>query len=287
MLSSKLCIGTANFGSVYGITNKKPLKKNEIKKIFNFIKKKKIYYLDTAFSYKDSHKIIKNYINKRIKIITKIPKIPKKLKNIEEWLIKKIITEQNYFKGAIDTILVHDTAVLDDKKISEQIFNTFSYLRKKKIISNFGISVYQPFELDKYIDKYNFNTVQLPINLFNRSFISTNWVNKLKKKKIKIHIRSVFLQGLLTAKKSLNQKKFHYLKKYFLKLNNYCLKEKISNVEYAIRYVTSLNNIDLIVVGVRDLEQLKEIYSAYKKKPIKASKDLIVTKNKILDPRNW
>jgi aryl-alcohol dehydrogenase-like predicted oxidoreductase len=287
MLSSKLCIGSANFGSIYGIRNRKPIKKSEIKKIFNFIEKKKINYLDTAFSYKNSHKIIKSYTNRRIKIITKIPRIPKKLKNIKEWLIKKIIIEQKYFKGVIDTILVHDTKDLNDKKKSKQIFDAFSYLKKKKIIRNLGISVYHPFELDRYIDKYNFDTVQLPVNLFNRSFISTNWVKKLKKRKIKIHIRSVLLQGLLASSKLLNQKKFSDLKKYSLRLNNHCKKKKISNLEYAIRYVTSLSNINLIVVGVRDFKQLKEIYSAYKKKPIRASKDLIVNNKKILDPRNW
>ena len=37
----KIMIGTAQFGSIYGVSNKKKISKKEIKKIFYFLKKKK------------------------------------------------------------------------------------------------------------------------------------------------------------------------------------------------------------------------------------------------------
>ena len=37
----KIMIGTAQFGSEYGVSNKKKISKNQIKKIFYFLEKKK------------------------------------------------------------------------------------------------------------------------------------------------------------------------------------------------------------------------------------------------------
>ena len=72
-----------------------------------------------------------------------------------------------------------------------------NFLKKKKIIRKIGVSVYNTNELDKILDKYKIDMVQLPLNLFNRTFLYKNYLKKLKKKNIEIHLRSIFLQGIL------------------------------------------------------------------------------------------
>ena len=58
----KFILGTAQFGMNYGISNKNgKIKSNEIFKILNFLKKKKVSYLDTANSYKLSEREIGKY----------------------------------------------------------------------------------------------------------------------------------------------------------------------------------------------------------------------------------
>ena len=37
----KIMIGTAQFGTKYGVSNKKKISRDQIKKIFNFLEKKK------------------------------------------------------------------------------------------------------------------------------------------------------------------------------------------------------------------------------------------------------
>ena len=55
----KIVLGTAQFGQKYGVTNKKRISFNQIKKIEKKIfYQKKIHYIDTAFDYKNAHKII-------------------------------------------------------------------------------------------------------------------------------------------------------------------------------------------------------------------------------------
>ena len=73
----RLAVGTANFGSRYGVFNTKI--KNP-RKIFKFLKKNNIDYIDTALNYKNQKTLIKENLNK-FKIITKI-KLPIKKKKI-------------------------------------------------------------------------------------------------------------------------------------------------------------------------------------------------------------
>ena len=42
-----------------------------------------------------------------------------------------------------------------------------------------------------------FDVIQLPINVLNQEFFQKEFFVELKKKKIEIHARSIFLQGLL------------------------------------------------------------------------------------------
>jgi aryl-alcohol dehydrogenase-like predicted oxidoreductase len=111
-----ICLGTANFGEKYGLKNNNKINANEIKNFFLYMRKKKITFVDTAFSYKGSHKIIKDNLKSDIKIITKLPIPKKKINNIYQWIIRKVIKEQIYFNSQIDTLLLHDTKILNKKK---------------------------------------------------------------------------------------------------------------------------------------------------------------------------
>ena len=58
MWKNKICLGTAQFGNIYGITNKnkKQINVNEVKKFLLLLKKNKINFIDTALSYKNVDK---------------------------------------------------------------------------------------------------------------------------------------------------------------------------------------------------------------------------------------
>ena len=77
----KFCLGSAQIGSNYGLLNKK-VDKKDLSKILKFSKKNKINYIDTAISYRNSHKILSNYNIKNFKLITKF-KLPETIKKHE------------------------------------------------------------------------------------------------------------------------------------------------------------------------------------------------------------
>ena len=86
--NNKVIFGAANFSNKYGLKKKK-LSLKKIYNLFRTFNKHNVSIVDTAQSYGDSEKIIgklkKQY---KLKIITKLPSLKKKLKKTE---IKNLI----------------------------------------------------------------------------------------------------------------------------------------------------------------------------------------------------
>ena len=178
-LLKKLVLGTAQIGSNYGITNNQIISEKEIKKIFNFCKTNNINKIDTAASYIESENIIGKYIDDNWIINTKLPKIPDNIIDINNFIrneTSKSIKKLNIKN--INCLFIHNTETLFSKN-SNDIYKTLLTLKKEKIIRKIGISIYTPNELDKILRSYEFDYIQVPINIFNQSFANSENLKKL------------------------------------------------------------------------------------------------------------
>ena len=82
MYKNQLCLGTAQFGLNYGITNKLgKVNSEEVKKIINLANKNKINFIDTAQNYGEAENVLgREVVLKNFKIITKHKSIYQKKK---------------------------------------------------------------------------------------------------------------------------------------------------------------------------------------------------------------
>ena len=288
MTFNKICIGSANFGMEYGLDKKSPLLKKDIKEIFEFLKKENTIYIDTAANYKNSEIIIGKYSTKKFKIITKIKKIPKGVKDLEKWLKNEIyISCKKLRVNKIYGLLVHDTQDLKNKKKAKKIYKTFDILKKSKIIEKIGLSIYNPNELDLYLKNYNFEIVQAPLNIFDRRIINSGWLKKINEKGIEFFARSIFLQGLLIKDINKIDKFFSPYKKKFEKFENWTQKLNISKVEACIRFVNSYREVDKVIVGINNKMHFFENYKFLKKDKLIVPNSLEIKSGKILNPKLW
>lgn len=110
---------------------------------------------------------------------------------------------------------------------------------------------------------------------------------KILKKKIKIHVRSIFLQGLIF----LNYNKISKLlniksKKIKLFFTKYKTKEE--RIFNCLNYIKTRNFISNIIIGFTDIKELEEIIKIYKKKSIKKNyKKFIIYNKNIILPYLW
>ena len=239
----KLVLGTAQLGSKYGITNQKKINNIEIKKIVKkiFISKK-INFIDTAFNYGSSHEVIRKNKLSKLKIITKL-KIPsKEPQDLENYIQKKIESLLAKFRaGSLHGLMIHE--YLDFKKYSSKLLNSLLKLKKRNLVKNIGISVYNKHELNKVLKVWTPDIIQIPTNVLDQRFTENNYLDKIKKKNIKIFCRSVFLQGALIGKiddLNFDDKNKKILKKF----DKWCSNNKISRLEACIEFVRQQKRID-------------------------------------------
>ena len=282
----KLVLGTAALGMNYGLFSYKKINRGEFKKIEKLVLQSKIKSIDTASSYGHSEKIIGNSKLKKLNIITKI-KLPKNNNiHIRDWVKKKLMNSLNKLRiKKIYGVMVHDYKDLMGKRGKEYLLSLQEF-KRKKIINKIGISVYDPKEIKKILNFWIPDLVQIPLNPLDNRILDSGLLNILKKFRIKIYARSIFLQGLLVNDHS----SFEIGKNYKLlldKFKNWCFANNVTNLESCIQFVKQFKKIDYMVVGFNSYAHLKEIIDVFKKKQIIIPKNFSTNKLNLIDPRRW
>ena len=281
----KLVIGSAQLGMNYGLFHNKKISRKEFKKIEKLVLKSKIKFIDTATSYGDSENIIGNSKLKNLHIVTKI-KIPKKNIYIKNWVFKEISKSLIKLKiNKIYGVLIHDYKDLLGKNGKSYLLS-LQELKKKNVIKKIGISIYKFQEIKKIWKFWKPDLIQVPFNPLDNRILDSGWIDILKKFKVKIFVRSVFLQGLLiNESSSFRINKSHKI--IINKFRNWCYKNNVSLLQACIHFVKQFKKIDYLVVGFNNYDQLKEIIDIFKKKQFTIPKKFSTNKINLIDPRKW
>ncbi len=282
----KIVLGTANFNSLYGVSNKK-IDKIELKKIINYCVKNNIYYLDTADAY-NNYQLIKTFNLKKFKIITKLSNLKKiKKNNLKKYIINNLTNLlKNLNVKQLYGLLLHDMRQMRTNKL-KVIIQTLKYLKKKKLVKKIGISCYNLKDLN-ILKKNKIDIVQFPLNVFDQRLITDKDIISLKKKKIEIHVRSIFLQGLLLKRAEKIPNYFNTWKKEFLNFEIFSKKSKISKLELCINFIKQQKLIDMVIIGVENKEQIQIICKQFNKKSRKIDYGLFnQIDNKLILPYMW
>jgi len=288
-MKNKISIGTAQFGLNYGISGGTQISNIDAKNIIELGIKNNIVTIDTAFNYGNCHSILGNIgIKNKNEIITKLPEIPLDSNiNIENWIFDKISAALKDLKiDLIQGVLLHRPAQLLLVE-GEKIYNALCKLKSSGLVKKIGISIYEPSELDELIPRFNFDIVQSPFSIFDQRLIESGWLNTLNKLNIEIHVRSVFLQGLLLFKE-LRPKKFDRWADLWQEWDNYLLNSNKSALENCLQFVNSQEKINKIIIGIDSYQQFSEIIK------IDLSNDYIKPKNfnikemnLLVNPSKW
>ncbi|MDC0233047.1 N-acetylneuraminate synthase family protein [Pelagibacteraceae bacterium] len=249
---NKIGIGTAQFGSKYGITNSKGATDyKNMENILNNAYDSGINFLDLADNYGNSISKLKKYFKKHPKQDWEICyKISGKINDLTYKLnqITKLIGTQP------KTIMFHKfSQLMNYKKIHDlENFKIKNYLR-------LGCSLYYEKELINIIDnKIPIDIIQAPLNLLDKRFNDRDIIKKIKENNMEIYARSIFLQGLFFLNKQEIKKMFpkFNLHKFIYKNKNFV---KYSIYELSLLWTLKCENIKKIILGFETNKQFLEI----------------------------
>jgi aryl-alcohol dehydrogenase-like predicted oxidoreductase len=286
-IKNNIIIGTAQLGTNYGIANtEKNININKKIEFLNFAYKNGLISFDTAYAYKNSHKIIGKWIREyklNPELSSKIPNLKLyKYKDIDI-IFNEILKELNVKK--LKNLLLHNPEDWNNKKIKIYIENKI----KDNIISKFGISIYdiQSIPQDDLI-----KVIQLPGNIFNQKILISDKLNKFIETGGLVQVRSIFIQGLLLMEPSKIPNKFDQIKKGLIHFANISKELKIDKKYLAIKCVKYLLPQAQVILGFDTINQIQSLLNVGNE-DIKESDVKEILKvgrsydNKLWDPRTW
>jgi aryl-alcohol dehydrogenase-like predicted oxidoreductase len=285
---NRLALGTVQFGLPYGIANRTgKVPDSEIGTILKLALAGKIDTLDTAISYGSSEESLGKAGMKGFKIVTKLPSLPDNCGDINNW-VQLQLSESLSRLGVTKLygVLLHQPEQLNGSK-GLALYRAIELLKENGKVNKVGISIYSPNELAELTKKFNFDLVQAPFNLVDRRIYTSGWLKRLKDDNIEIHVRSAFLQGLLLMKQSDIPDRFYPWRGLIKKWHEWLSTQNITAVQACLTYLLSHYEIDRVVVGVDNVDQLAEILNDTDGQPITDFPNVQCEDEDLINPINW
>ncbi len=260
----KLALGTAQFGGPYGVANSNgQIGYEEAARILNRAKLSGVVTLDTAVSYGKSESTLGNLGLCGWKVITKLPKIPASVQNVYDWVFTQVkASMQRLHVNTLSGVLLHNPEDIFTKQ-GPSYLKALQDLRELGIIEAIGYSIYSPLALDELTKCFWPDIVQAPFNVFDQRLLTSGWLDKLNSRGVLVHVRSVFLQGLLTMSPTLRPQYFSKWKDLLSNWDTLVIDLGVSPVKICLDFNSYFQQINKIIIGVDSVEQLQQILREY------------------------
>jgi aryl-alcohol dehydrogenase-like predicted oxidoreductase len=284
----KLALGTVQFGLPYGIANQNgQVSRKDVKGIIELAALSAIDTLDTAIDYGESEACLGQVGVHTFKVITKLPALPNNVADVRLWVREQMqASMQRLNVTSIYGLLLHRPQQLLGSKGTE-LARAIEQLKAEGLVIKTGVSIYSPSELDSVLNVCHIDLVQAPFNLIDQRLKSSGWMQKLHDAGIEVHVRSVFLQGLLLMPATAIPEKFKFWLPLLNTWHSWLYENKTTAVQACIEFVQAQPQINKIVVGVESVHQLKQLIQATKEQSNTVWPDINCSDERLINPSNW
>lgn len=284
----RLALGTAQFGLPYGVANDSgQISLSGASAILQYAWLAGIDTLDTAIAYGESEQRLGEIGVNKWQVVSKLPSVPEGCKDVGSWVEESVMNSLVRLKiSHLHGLLLHRPDQLMDS-FGGELFNELCHLKEEGLIHNIGISIYNPEELDRILSTYAMDLVQAPLNVLDRRLETSGWLTKLHAMGIEVHVRSVFLQGLLLMKADQRPEKFSRWQYLWDHWDAWLKIESLTPLQACLGFVLSFNEIERIVVGIDNKTQLEEIIAATDVRPVKPPNLFRTDDLDLIIPSRW
>lgn len=285
----KLALGTAQFGLSYGVANQNGQVDLEAgRKIVRMAAARGIDTIDTAIAYGESEQRLGEIGVGDFKIITKLPAIPAECVDISAWVSQNLTASLKRMNlSKLDGVLLHQPSQLLEKR-GQEIYDALTQVKSAGLVNKIGVSIYSPLELDSIIQTFDIDIVQAPLNLIDRRLVTSGWLRQLHERCIEVHIRSVFLQGLLLMKRGQIPVTFERWSTIWNTWHNSLAHHNLSALTACLQYPLSLPEVNRVIVGVDNAAQLLELVDSHQiNVPQHDWKSIACDDEELINPSKW
>ena len=283
---NRIVLGGAQLGLPYGILNGgETLSREEVARILDTAVARGIDSIDTAIAYGQSESVIGETSQNRFNIISKLPPLPVDISNVSEWVHSQVQGSLSRLKcTSLDALLLHRPQDLTGAQGAE-LYAAIKSLMAEKMIDRFGVSIYSPDDLEGIIGTFDIHVVQAPLNVFDRRILGVT--DQLSALNIEVHVRSVFLQGVLIASPQDRPQRFEPWSEHFALFDEWVRSSGVSAMACCMGFALQQSGIAKLVIGTTSAESLDEIMNSIPNSVLEVPTHLQSSVEQLIDPRIW
>ena len=284
----RLALGTVQFGLPYGVANNLgQVSLTVAEQMVKLAVDSGVDTIDTAIGYGESEQALGKIGVGNFKVVSKLLPLPESVTNVDAWALREI--EASLARLNLDGLhglLLHRSSDLHGAKGAE-LYAAMQKLKTQGRVKKIGVSIYSPAELDACSGKFEFDLIQAPFNLVDHRLYLSGWLERLKLQGCEVHVRSVFLQGLLLMPQPTIPAKFGQWDGIWNTWHQWLQQHNADAVVACLAFPLSFSQIDRVVVGANDLGQLQQIMAAAGRRIEQPLPDLGCNEESLINPAKW
>ena len=196
--AARVVLGTAQLGMDYGIAHRgEQPAQDTADALIDMAWNAGVPFLDTAQAYGDSESVIGTFFLRnpdcRVRVISKLH--PGLAEADSDQIYAAIRASADRLQGRLDAMMLHDARML--KRWNDGLGQALIRCREDGVISMIGVSVYTPDEFQEALNNSECQVIQAPFNALDRDLLNSGLFARAQELGVTLHLRSVFLQGLL------------------------------------------------------------------------------------------
>ena len=285
---NRLALGTVQFGAPYGIANQTgQVSCKEVAAILDYAVTAGLDTLDTAIAYGESEQRLGKIGMKQWRIITKLPPVSESCTDVHAWVQESMLGSLERLRAPkLYGLLLHRPQQLLGPQ-GDALYRALVAIKDQGKVEKIGVSIYDPTELDALCSQYQFDVVQTPFNIIDRRLATSGWLTRLHESGTEIHVRSVFLQGLLLMKAATRPATFNRWQPLWQQWHGWLSEQTLSPLQACLGFVLAHPQIDRVVVGVDSLMQLKGIIANVEMPVVELPATLVSEDMDLINPSRW
>ncbi len=221
--------------------------------------------LDTASLYGKSEAVLGMNPLEGFKVVTKTPRFTTaQISDIEANQLDAT------FRQSLDLLKCEKTYALlihhADNLLApggDKLLAAMRHLREKGLVEKIGVSVYDSIQVDALLKKFTPDLIQLPLNVMDQRMLASGHLEQLKNKGVEIHVRSVFMQGLLLMPLGNIPTFFEPIRPLLTRWHAAADSQGLTVNQAALAFVKNLPHVDTVLVGLENLEQFHSCISDF------------------------
>lgn len=259
--AGKLALGTAQFGLDYGVSNTGGRTPDaEVSAILARAQAAGITLLDTARAYGDAEATLGATLASPcpFRIVTKTPRLVAGLAAVEHAAHASLAA---LWLPAAHALLAHSAADLHGPD-GPGLWTLLERLKGEGLFAKIGFSAYPTDDPVALAQRYRPDILQLPVSLLDQRLIRDGTLARLADLGVEVHLRSIFLQGLLFLPPERLPASLSGAAARLHRVRAVLAEAGVDPLNAAVRFALDLAEAAHVVVGVTSVGELEQVLAA-------------------------